>query len=185
MSLKLPRVRLPMPWELEIIKYDGPVPRLRADADETRFLPMGTVDDVRAYISETLPDTEWRVEPPLLEVMKASGSDTWKHWDESMIESASQPKLKAFYEAENLYIEIFGFDQIGLLRYLLMEVRGEGDPLPVLPSLCQPAGWSVADMCKDATFLDLDSTSNPRWGKWRRFLSFAIGKTNGEDNSSP
>jgi hypothetical protein len=174
-----------MPWELEIIKYDGPVPRLRADVDETRLLPLGTVEDVRAHVSETLPAIEWQVEPPLIEVLKASGSDSWKHWDESTIESASQPTLKACYELEDLYIEIFGFKQASPLRYLLMEVRGEGDPLPVLRALCKPTGWSVADMCKDAVFLDLDSTTNPRWEKWRRFLGFAMGKANREDNSAP
>lgn len=162
-----------MPWELEIRKYDGQIPRKRSEADSNRFLPLGAVEEVRLHLSKVLPTLEWEEEPPLLEILKASGSDLWKDWDEELLTSASRPKLKAYYESENLSIEFYGFDQPGELQYLLLDVRGEGNPLPLLKKICQPLCWSIADFRRDAEFINLDQTDSPRWRNWLGFLKRA------------
>ena len=165
-----------MPWELTIVNYDGKPPRLASESLESKCLPLGTLDEVRAHISSVLPETEWLTEPPLIEIMKQTGSDSWKEWDPEMIASASRSKLKGYYENGGLFLEMYGFEQDGPLRYLLMEVRGDANPIPTLRTLCNPNGWSAHEMCRDAQFLDLDGDRHDRWSVWERFRNFAIGR---------
>lgn len=77
------------------------------------------------------------MEPPLLEIMKASGLTLLEDWDGAMIADASKPKLRAVYQRANLSIEIFGFEQSGPLCFVLLEVRGRDNPLPELRKICQ------------------------------------------------
>lgn len=172
-----------MPWELTIVNYDGTPPRLFKDADEARELPMGTLDEVRKYISEVLPGTEWHEEPPLLEMMKASGSELWKDWDQQMIAFASMPKWRAIYQDGGLSFDMFGFEHDGPVKHFLIDVRGSENPIPALQVLCDTTGWSVAEMGKDGEFLDLDGAAGERWNQWRDYLNRAIQQTPAQDDS--
>lgn len=175
-----------MPWELKIINYDGVPPRLVADSSREKHLTLGTLDEVRAHISSALPRTEWVTEPPLIEFMKRNGSDSWKEWDTDSIASASRPKLKAYYENDGMFFEMYGFDQDCPVQYFLLEVRGDEDPIPTLRALCSPKGWSAHEMCRDAEFLDLDKDKQGRWSVWKNFRNFAIGhgrQTSGDDTA--
>ncbi len=165
-----------MPWELTIVNYDGEPPRFVADSNRDRHLPLGTLEEVRAYISSVLPKTQWVTEPPLIEIMKRSGSDSWKEWDAESIASASRPKLKAHYEADGVSFEMYGFDQNGPVQYFLLEVRGDQNPIPTLRTLCSPKGWSAHEMCRGAEFLDLNLDRQGRWSVWEKFRDFAIGR---------
>jgi hypothetical protein len=169
-----------MPWELTLVNYDGKPPRFRKDADERRELPLGTLEEVRKHISTVLPEIEWSVEPPLIEMMKATGSNLWEDWDEEMKAAASIPKLQAVYYRENLSIEMFGFEQNGPLRFVLMDVRGSDNPIPILRKLCEPRGWSFAEMSKDGEFLDL-SGNDTRWDNWQHYLNYAIDQVQDSD----
>jgi hypothetical protein len=113
------------------------------------------------------------MEPPLLEIMKASGLTLLEDWDGAMIADASKPKLRAVYQRANLSIEIFGFEQSGPLCFVLLEVRGRDNPLPELRKICQTKNWSLAEMCEDGEFLGL-SVADERWKNWQRYLNFAI-----------
>ena len=165
-----------MPWELTLVKYDGEPPRRVSDASRDRYLAMGTLEEVQQHISSVLPATEWVKEPSPIEVMKHGGSDSWKDWDDEMIASASQRKLKGYFLRDDLSLEIYGFEQEGPLRYVLVEVRGEGDAISTLRALCCPVGWSAHDMSRDAAFIDLTGSGNTRWSFWKRFRDFAIGR---------
>lgn len=173
-----------MPWELTIVNYDGKPPRFASESLEEKFLPLGSLDEVRIHISTVLPETEWITEPPLIEIMKRTGSDSWKEWDPEMIASASHPKLKAYYDNGGLSLEMYGFEQDGPLRYLLVEVRGDANPIPTLRALCVPNGWSAHEMCRNAEFLDLAGDTHGRWSAWERFRNFAIdhGRRNSGDD---
>jgi hypothetical protein len=148
-----------------MVNYDGKPPRFRKDADERRELPLGTLDEVRNHISTVLPEIKWSVEPPLIEMMKAA---------------ASIPKLQAVYYRANLSIEMFGFEQNGPLRFVLMDVRGSDNPIPILRKLCEPRGWSFAEMSKDGEFLDL-SGNDKRWDNWQHYLNYAIDQVQDSD----
>jgi hypothetical protein len=170
-----------MPWELSLINYDGKPPRLRTDEDERRKLPLGTLDEVRDHISSVWPETTWTVEPPLLEMMKASGNDLWKHWSEEMVAYASESKLRGLYQGAGFTVELFGFEQHTPLRFLLLDVRGRGNPIPVLKALCEPKGWCIAEMGKDGEYLNF-ATAEKKWDKWQRYLSAAIEGEEDDDS---
>ena len=163
-----------MPWELTLLKYDGVPPRFRRDADAQRELPLGTLHEVRNHISNALPGTAWYEELPLIEMMKANGSESWKTWDKEMIESASMPKLKAVYNAGGVCFEMFGFSQVGPLKHVLMEIRGNENPIPALRSLCDPKNWSVVEEGTEPEFIRLDGEAIDRWNKWQKYLNVAI-----------
>jgi hypothetical protein len=164
-----------MPWELVVYHYGGPPPRLQKDADKKRQLPLGSLNEVRKHISTVLPGTEWYEDPPLIEMMKAAGNTSWETWDQQMIADASKPKLKSVYRHGNVTFEMFGFEQDGPLCYVLLDVRGCDNPLPLLRALCAPKGWSIAEMGKDGEFLDLDGPHAEKcWNNWQRFLDSAI-----------
>lgn len=166
-----------MPWELVVVNYEGKPPRLYQDSDKTRQLPLGTLDEVRKHISTVFPGTEWREEPPLIDLMKASGSTSWKSWDKETIAAASKPKLRAVYGHGNLFFEMFGFEQDGPLRFVLLDIRGQENPLPLLRKLCEPKGWSLAEMGKDGEFLDFTgSSAEDKWNSWQLFLQQAINQ---------
>jgi hypothetical protein len=169
-----------MPWELVILNYDGNPPRYRTEADKSRELPLGTLDEVREHLSSVLPALEWYEDPPLIEMMKANGSDLWKHWDEAMIAHASLPKLRALFQDGELSLELFGFEQDGPLRFVLLDVRGGKNPMPILRALCEPRGWSLAEMGKDGEFLDFAS-ADKKWDDWQRYLNYAINQVQDSD----
>jgi hypothetical protein len=165
-----------MPWELVVLNYDGQPPRHYKDSDKNRELPLGTLDEVREHISTVLHGTEWHEEPPLIELMKATGSTSWLTWDPDWIANASKPRLKAIYQEGDLWFEMFGFEQEGPLRSLLLDVRGNQNPLPLLRRLVEPTGWSIAEMGKDGEFLDFREATQERWNGWSRFLSDALNQ---------
>jgi hypothetical protein len=168
-----------MPWELTIVNYDGAPPRLYEDRDKSRERPLGTLDEVRQHISDALPGTEWNVEPPLIEAMKATGCDLWKDWDELLIATCSQPTLKAYYQGCGFHFEMYGFGQAddGPIRHILLNVRGIGNPIPALRALCAPKGWCAAEAgCKDAKFLDFDA-EEAEWRRVRDYLNQPIQQT--------
>jgi hypothetical protein len=166
-----------MPWELTIVNYDGKPPRLYVHADKARQLPLGTLEEVRKHLSAVLPALEWYEDPPLIEMMKAAGSNLWETWDERTIASASRPKLRALYQEDELSLEMFGFEQDAPLHFVLLDVRGRKNPIPILRALCEPKGWSLAEMGKDGEFLDLSGNADRKWDDWQRFLKSAIDQT--------
>jgi hypothetical protein len=166
-----------MPWELCVLDYDGKPPRLYTDSDKSRNRPLGTLDAVRLHISTVFLRTEWFEEPPLIEILKANGDTSWTNWDPQMIAEASKRKLKAVYEHGETTLEMFGFEQVEPLRFFLLDVRGHDDPIPLLRLLCEPKGWSVAEMGKDGEFLDFTASAETRWNGWLAFLNHALDQT--------
>ena len=110
----------------------------------------------------------------MIEMMKTNGNDSWKSWDKEMIAWSSTPKLNALYESGDVCLEMYGFRKDGPLTFIHVDVRGCGNPIPALRSLCGPRGWSVAERCKDGEFLDLAGASEKRWNEWQEYLKFAL-----------
>ena len=173
-----------MPWELTILKYDGEPPRMRRDAQKERELPLGTLAEVKGHITEVMPGTEWYEEPSLIEIMKMTGSDTWKDWDDEMIAASSEPKIKAHFESGDTSFEMFGFEADGPIRHFLMDIRGNDNPISTLRALCLPKRWSVAEMSRDGEFLALSGNSDSRWNAWLGFLGAAIKKDSGPSDAT-
>ena len=59
------------------------------------------------------------------------------------------------------------------LRFVLLDVRGRGNPIPVLKALCKPKGWCIAEMGEDGEYLNF-ATAEKKWDEWQRYLSAAI-----------
>ena len=71
---------------------------------------------------------------------------------------------------------MFNFEQLGGLKYICAEVRGRGNPLPQLRSLCDRTGWSIVEAGQDGEFLDFDGNALERWG-WLDFLDRAVAQS--------
>jgi len=173
-----------MPWELAVIKYDGQPPRLQKDASESRKRPLGSLDKVRQHISESLPGVEWHEEPPLIDMMKASGSKLWEDWDAEMIAHASQPTLTAVYRSGGVILEIYGFKENDPVGSILVDVRGDGNPIPALKAICEPKGWTIVEMGEDGEFLDLSGPATARWNAWQQYLNAAIEHVRTSDDAA-
>jgi hypothetical protein len=152
-----------MPWELLVRK-----PR-----DET----LGCRAEVVSCIAAAVPAIEWVEDPPLLDQIK----DIPEHslhsllptWPEETRAYFSQPHLRGDYFADDLSIRLYGFEAEPLMG-VHVEVRGNGNPLPVLAAICVVHGWVAID--SDAgTPVDLTAGAAPGWEQFRQYRDRAIG----------
>jgi hypothetical protein len=70
------KARVTLIWNGEKVIDEGQPPRLRRDADKQKEKPLGTLAEVREKITRQLPGIEWRLEPPLLDLMRSVGFPT-------------------------------------------------------------------------------------------------------------
>lgn len=85
------------------------------------------------------------------------------------------PKLEADFEMGDLSIQFYAADEL-VLHCVNGEVRGNGDPIPVLASLCQGRGWSVID-ASDSSIVNLASASESAgWERFRKWRDQALLK---------
>lgn len=54
------------------------------------------------------------------------------------------PILRALLEEDDVLVELWCVDE-PVVKSLHADIRGGGDPLPLLRRLCEPGGWSVYD----------------------------------------
>ena len=174
-----------MPWELVIVKYSGPPPLHRTEAEMAREVPLGTRADIRSHISRVLPSMQWHEEPSLLELTKARGSDSWKSWDAEQMEAWSQPRLIAVFESNEIELTMFGFGQKDPVESLYVEIHGGADPIRVLQLLCEPGNWTVAEVDRDAEIIDLSGPkARLQWEKWQAYLQNVIDQFEESEDDS-
>jgi hypothetical protein len=151
-----------MPWELTI----------RA----TNETSLGDRETVVKRISAAVPGIEWIEEPPLLEQIKDMPDHPFHAliptWPESTRASFSRSKLLGIFDAAELSMRLYGFEAQPI-RSVCAEVRGNGDPLPLLAAICNPNGWCATDD-RDGQQIDLTAESAKGWEWFRDYRNRAI-----------
>jgi hypothetical protein len=130
-----------MPWEISVVH-------------EAEGLPLGDKQSVCAWVSEVLPGVDLRRPPlPPQEVLDA--------FPPPVREAFLRPKLEALYEGNDFFIEFYCTDAPEI-RCLHADVRGSGNPVPILARLCGPKGWAVVSAA-DGSRVDLSTGAASQW----------------------
>jgi hypothetical protein len=83
-----------------------------------------------------------------------------------------EPSLEGSSEVEDLSITFYARD-LPEIRFVNGEVRGNGNPLPILAKLCIPNRWSVISIY-DQKVVDLCADVANQWEHFRAFRDHAF-----------
>ena len=150
-----------MPWEITIINgtRDG-------------RKPLGLRDDVIAALAEAVPGVELQRPPMPPEEMLAM-------MPRAVRDAMTRPKLEADFEHDDLSIQFYTSDTPEI-DWINAEVRGNGDTLPVLHSICSNTGWSVIDVGENV-IVDVANANSESWDSFRQWRDKAIRQLAGDD----
>jgi hypothetical protein len=162
-----------MPWEVSIKKPDK---------------PLGSREEVISLMTAAVPTIQWIVEPPLTDRIK----DTPNHpfhkllptWDESTRTHMSTSHLHGIFSDGRVHIRFFGFEQTEPMTWINSEIRGNGNPIPVLAAICIPNGWIAVDFCENKQ-IDLASADSSSWDAFRQYRDDAIQRIRERRESKP
>src|SRR5688572_10209703 len=151
-----------MPWELQIRLPDGSG-------------SLGSLEQVQAMLRAALPEIELFRDASGLEklaAMEASGVTVpdviREHW------LRSKGAYQGVIEAGALTFEFYLREDETAVRVVLVEVRGSGDPMPVVERITSVPGWKVVDARGAPPTVE----SWKSFGAWR---DDAIGRIDGAD----
>ena len=123
-----------MPWEVTIRRPDGE--------------PLGDLPAVRAGIEAAVPGMQFFRQPSGADRIAAARARGIEFPDVIRESFERQPaKTQAVFEGDGFSILLYGFNAEPLTA-VHAEVRGGGDPHPVVTALCRSNGWVATD---DAT----------------------------------
>jgi len=152
-----------MPWEVTIIN---------GTPDSRK--PLGTRDEVIAALASALPGVALRRPPTppqeFLDMMP-----------QAVREAMTRPKLEADFEHEDYSMQFYAADAPQILS-INVEVRGNGDPLPSLRSVCADTSWSVLDVGEDR-LVDLEATDASSWERFREWRDKSIRDIERDDEA--
>lgn len=132
-----------MPWEIVVVR-----------SPTNDKVPLGERDSVIDAVNSALPGVVLKDPgPPPAEILATLS--------EMMREAFMRPQLTALYHNDSVTIEFYALDLPQIL-YLCGNVRGNGNPIPVLRRLCVPNGWSVVSSYNQAV-VDLSADTSPDW----------------------
>ncbi len=132
-----------MPWEISLINGDKPGGE-----------PLGSREYVLSQLLKALPGAKLQGPPRLPEEVLATMPPTLR-------ESMNRSQLEAVFEHADFSIQFSCIDS-DPITFLNGEVRGDGDPLPALATLCEATGWSVWDAARE-TVVNFGDTDNNDW----------------------
>jgi hypothetical protein len=148
-----------MPWEITIRRPDGS--------------PLGDFDSVRHQLTQAVPGIAFYQEP--------SGAEKVTTYRQAGIElpeigrqglEKHLARVRAECASGKFSISFYGLESEPLCS-VLAEVRGNGNPVPVLAALCVPNGWIAIDDAS-GTPVDLSGGSPTGWDDFREYRSRAI-----------
>jgi hypothetical protein len=143
-----------MPWDITLVSAAGNPPA-----------PLGSRDEVVRAIREAVPEFEWHQSGGLPPELLAQFSP-------ETAAIMARPKLQAVYDHDDLYVALYGFEQ-DPMKYVCGEVRGRGNPVPLLARLCADRGWSVVS-CTDGSVVGLTAAAAPQWDGFQAYRDRAI-----------
>src|SRR5262245_41348550 len=146
-----------MPWELTIRAADGQ--------------PLGDRDSVVKRASTAVPGITWLEVPPFLERIKDMPDHPFHAliptWPEATRASFARASLQGDFKAEDFSIRLYGFETRPIAS-INVEVRGAGNPVPVLAALCIPNAWTAVDCC-DGKQVDFAARAASGWEAFREY----------------
>ena len=154
-----------MPWDVTILNYAGSPPASYYAPDRPEPEPLGTRDEVVSAIREAVPELEWGVSGGLPPEILAKFSP-------ELATLMGKPKLGAVYDRDDVYLTLYGFEQEPM-KYVCGEVRGRGNPVPLLARMCAGRGWSVVSGT-DGSFVDLSAATAPQWDGFQAYRDRAV-----------
>lgn len=145
-----------MAWELTIVHPNGH--------------RLGSPKEVMTALLRAWPELEWVVVPSLVEQIQDQ-PDHPLHaalptWSPETRRRAALPTTAGVVEGDDFSFEVTGIDY-DPVEDLYLDVRGNGDPAPMLLRIKSQCGWSLKEMATDLRLLD-ERTLRERWGNFRR-----------------
>ena len=150
-----------MPWEIRIVNDAG-------DA------PLGAKQSVVDWVAKMLPGVKLE-QPPL------PPPEILATFPEAVREAFTRPKLEGVYEQEGFSIEFYCSDEPHI-RCLHADVRGNGNPLPILARLCLPKRWAVVSSA-DQSKVDLTGGEASQWQGFCEWRDRAISEIQESDQA--
>ena len=139
-----------MPWEITIINGSSP-------DDST----LGDRDAVVSRLAAALPGATLEQPPTVPE-------EFLSQMPESVRAVMNRSRLEGCFDHPDFSVSLYcSADEP--IQYINGEVRGNGDPLAALKSLCDATGWSIWDCC-DSRVVDFAELDNNVWDSfcaWR------------------
>lgn len=148
-----------MPWEVTIRRADGSA--------------LGDVESVQQQIVTAVPEMKFYREasgPEKIAIARAQGVEfpevILRHFE-------SMPaKLGAVFQGDMFTVSLYGFEAVPM-QMIHAEIRGDGNPVPVLAALCLPCGWVAVDDASGQT-VDLAGATASGWESFRAYRDQAI-----------
>ena len=148
-----------MPWEVTIRRADGK--------------PLGDLSSVRQQIAVAVPAMEFYREPSGQEKIAAARVAGIEFPDVIRQHMEEQPATEqSEFEGDGFSVRLYGFNAQPLLE-IYAEVRGNGNPVPVLAALCCPHGWVAIDDTNGKP-VDLASAAASGWESFRVYRDRSI-----------
>jgi hypothetical protein len=135
-------------------------------------VPLGDLDVVLSKLSAAVPGLVME-KPPI------PPPETLAMMPDVIREAALRnDEYFGSYEDDELYIAFMCYDHVPAVRFISLEVRGRGNPLPILAAIAAPNGWSVVDSSDDSV-VDLSAATIPGWEEFRTSCNEAFGQESG------
>jgi hypothetical protein len=145
-----------MSWDLTIRSIEG---------------SLGSLEAVRQTISRIFPSARFGSEPSGVEKVSAAESQGIKFPSVIRENMISQPaKHGADVETEGVSLRFY-FGSKDVVRDIVLEVRGVGDPFPLLRKLGTVVGWQIIDDSTGAVLTEDAQPTGTGWAKYQRMLS--------------
>jgi hypothetical protein len=143
-----------MPWEVTIKRLDG--------------APLGDLASVRQQITNALPAIQFYRVPSGLEKIAAARAAGVEFPDIIRQHLEGRPATEqAEFEGDGFLVTLYGF-RAESLDAIYAEVRGDGNPVPVLAALCRPNEWVAIDgTCGQP--VDMAGASASGWEAFRAY----------------
>lgn len=156
-----------MPWEVTIRRSD--------------HSSLGDREEVRGQIIASLPGIRFYREPSGADKIAAARATGVEFPDIIRRHLEQRPAVeRAEFRGEGFSVLLYGFECQPLL-VVHAEVRGDGNPVPVLAALCCPNGWvAIDDTSRQPVDLKRDSAAG--WEAFRQYRDGAIQASQAKDH---
>lgn len=158
-----------MPWTVILSNVNGE--------------PLGAVDCVRGVIAKWLPGTAFGTSPSgaeKLAALEGLGVDIPPAL--RAVFATLSADERGMYEEDGVSLE-FSLGTTAMVETVTVDVRGSGDPVPVLRQLCVPEGWQVQEMGGPVVNLQGDD-AGAGWAKYARYRDTTVENLRKPDSPS-
>jgi len=135
---------------------------------------LGTREDVIAALSGALPGVE-------LERPPTPPKEFLGMMPPAVRDAVTRPRLEADFEHADFSIQFYTTDTPSV-NWINAEIRGNGDPLPLLRSICSHTGWSVIDSGGNIV-MDARNADASSWESFRQWRDKGIDQIEADEET--